>query len=231
MNGLLRKAPIAAWGVAVLLAAAAAGQSASLLRSPPPPPPGVALAPPVTLDDVSLVKLAPPPAFRLHDLVHIQVNESIVNRINARINSRRNIQYDYSLEDWILLLNDGSLNADNRVRAQTPGVDFSALTQNQKQYQFNRDDVLRYSLQAEVVEIRPNGNLVLEANGEVSVNNDVYQFRMSGVVDPRDVDPVSRTVDSTRVASRRLDLRELGQARDALKRGWFATFLDWFNPF
>lgn len=213
-------------------AADAVAQSASLLRPVvTPPPPGVLVAPPVSAEQVSLIKLAEPPTYKLHDLIHIKVNETIVNRINARINRRRDTKYEYSVEDFIVLLDDMTLGADNNIRAQTPGIDFQALNTDQKQFQFNRDDTLRYSIQAEVVEVRPNGNLVLEANGEVSVNNDVYQYKLSGIVSPMDIDPLLRFVDSGHVASKRVDLRQLGQARDGLKRGWFSTFLDWFNPF
>lgn len=228
----MKRAPLPVLLLFATFAVDAAAQSASLLRAvPAPAPPGVAVAPPISAEQVSLIKLAEPPSYRLHDLVHIKVNEAIVNRVNARINGRRDIKYQYSLEDWIVMLNEGTLRPDDDIRAQTPGIDFQSLTTNQKQFQFNRDDMLRYSLQAEVVEVRPNGNLVIEANKEVSVNNEVYQYRLSGVISPLDIDPLLRMIDSTHVASPRIDLRQLGQARDGLKRGWFSTFLDWFNPF
>lgn len=210
----------------------ARAQSASLFRRESlAPPPGVILAPPVRVDDISLVKLPPPPTYELHDLINIQVNETIINQTNARINKRRSIVYDYAVTDFILLLQGLRLRADDTIQTERPSAKIASLNQDQKQFQFNRNDILRYSLQAEVVEVRPNGTLVLEANGEVSVNNEVYQYRMSGVIDAKDVDPIERSVDSTRVAAKRLDLKQVGPTRDTLKRGFIAAFLDWFAPF
>lgn len=207
-------------------------QSANLLRPQNyTAPAGTPIYRPVTLDEVSLIKLPAPPTYQLHDLVHIQVNETIVNRIQAQLNRRRNNQYNYSLDDFIVILDGLRLRADETIRTERPSIDFEALTNEQKQFQFNRNDILRYSLQAEVVEIRPNGNLLLEANGEVSVNNEIYTYRMSGLINPLDIDPVTRAIDSGRVASKRLDLTVTGAARDGLKRGYISALIDWFQPF
>ncbi|MBX9654475.1 flagellar basal body L-ring protein FlgH, partial [bacterium] len=71
---------------------------------------------------------------------------------------------------------------------------------------------------------------VLEASGEVSVNNEVYTYKMTGIVSPKDIDPRDRSVESTYVQSRRIDLRVVGAARDALKRGYITALLEWFQP-
>jgi flagellar L-ring protein precursor FlgH len=195
------------------------------------PPPGTVYVPPTSVDEVSLIMLPEPPSYQLHDLVHIKVNESIINRVQAQVNKRRNVQYDYKLEDFIVLLSNLRLRADDAIAADQPAVGLTAQNTEQKQYQFNRNDIIRYALQAEVVEIRPNGNLVLEANGEVSVNNEVYQYRLSGVANPLDINPRTRQIDSDHVASKRLDLRVVGAARDSLKRGYISALIDWFQPF
>jgi flagellar L-ring protein precursor FlgH len=221
------------WAVAIGLgvASTAWGQSANLLRPQAYlSPPGTPINRPATLDQVSLVMLPAPPQYRLHDLIHIQVNETIVNRVNAQLNKRRNNQFRYSVDDFILILDNLRLRADNTIRDEKPGINVNALNTEQKQFQFNRNDILRYAVQAEVVEIRPNGNLVLEANGEVSVNNEIYIYKLSGIASPLDIDPRKRVIDSNHVASKRLDLNVKGAARDGLKRGFISAFIDWFQP-
>jgi flagellar L-ring protein precursor FlgH len=222
------------WAVAVGmgLASTASGQSANLLRPQAYlSPPGTPIHRPATLDQVSLIMLPAPPQYQLYDLVHIQVNETIVNRVNAQLNKRRNNQFEYSFEDFILLLDNLRLRADNTIRTERPGIDISALNTEQKQFQFNRNDILRYALQSTVVEIRPNGNLVLEANGEVRVNNELYVYKLSGIASPLDIDPAKRVIDSGHLADRKIELNQRGAARDGLKRGYITTLIDWFQPF
>ncbi len=218
--------------VGLSLSGTAWGQSANLLRPQAYlSPPGTPIHRPATLDQVSLIMLPAPPQYQLHDLIHIQVNETIVNRVNAQLNKRRNNQFQYSLEDFILILDNLRLRADETIRDQKPGIDLSALNTEQKQFQFNRNDILRYSLQAEVVEIRPNGNLVLESHGDVRVNNEVYTYTMAGIASPLDIDPMKRVIDSNHIASKSFELNVRGAARDGLKRGYITTLIDWFQPF
>ncbi|MBY0586072.1 flagellar basal body L-ring protein FlgH [bacterium] len=217
--------------LSMTITTSALGQSANLLRPQAYlSPPGTPINRPATLDQVSLIMLPAPPQYQLHDLIHIQVNETIVNRVNAQLNKRRNNQFKYSVDDFILLLDNLRLRADNTIRDEKPGVNVTALNTEQKQFQFNRNDILRYAVQAEVVEIRPNGNLVLEANGEVSVNNEIYIYKLAGIASPLDIDPRKRVIDSNHVASKRLDLNVKGAARDGLKRGFITAFIDWFQP-
>lgn len=223
----LKAALLAGLGLAV----PALGQSASLTRPHYYSPPGTPIYRPVTVDQISLTKLPAPPQYQLHDLVHIEVNETIINRIQAQLNKRRNNSYTFGLDDWVLILDGLRLRADQTIRSETPSIVIRELMNEQKQYQFNRNDILRYDMEAEIVEIRPNGTLVLEAFSETSVNNEVYQIRFSGIVSPADIDPSDRSIDSTYVTSKQLDLRVVGPARDTLKRGFITAFIEWFNPF
>lgn len=206
------------------------GQSASLVRMQVMSPPGVPIHRPVSVDEVSLVRLPPAPTYQLHDSIHIRVTETIINRVNAQLNKRRNTRIGYGLEDFIVILSGLRLRDDSTIRNERPAIDIVATDTEQKQFQFNRNDILKYELQADVVEIKPNGNLVLEASGEVSVNNEVYTYKMTGIVSPKDIDPRDRSVESTYVQSRRIDLRVVGAARDALKRGYITALLEWFQP-
>ena len=212
------------------LAVPAWGQSASLVRMQVASPPGVPIYRPVSVDEISLVRLPPAPTYGLHDSIHIKVNETIINRVNAQLNKRRNTRIGYGLEDFIVILNGLRLRDDSTIRDERPAIDIVATGTEQKQFQFNRNDILRYELQADVVEVKPNGNLVLEASGEVSVNNEVYTYKMTGICSPKDIDPRNRTIDSTFVQAKKLDLKVVGAARDALKRGYITAFLEWFQP-
>jgi flagellar L-ring protein precursor FlgH len=85
-------------------------------------------------------------------------------------------------------------------------------------------------LTAEVVDIRPNGNLVIEAHKKIRNNNEIWEQSLSGVIRPQDVLP-NNTVLSDKVMELSIDKRETGQIRDSYKRGWFTRWLDTYKPF
>lgn len=215
-------------GVLLLLAAggSAHAQSASLLNRP------VALGTPVPeVKDVSLIELPAPAKFKKHDLINITVDEQTLHQANARANRRRDASYEYNVDDFIVLLSGLRLRADQQIRNQTPAIDISALNNIRNSMQFNRIDRLTYSIQAEVAEVKPNGNLVLEAHGTVSVNNEVSKYKLSGIVAQADVDPVTRSVDSSRLANKQILVEQVGPIRDSIKRGILTRVLDMFQIF
>src|SRR5262249_53714865 len=155
--------------------------------------------------------------------------EQVRNTNNARVNRQKNTQYQISFNDLIVLLSGLRIRADQEIRQQSPTVDIQGINTVRNNTQFQRNERIRYELQAQVEEIKPNGVLVLEAHGTVAVNNEVNTFKMSGLVDPRDIDPLTRTVMSSKIASRRVELFQVGPTRDGYKRGWMVRMIDMFS--
>ena len=82
----------------------------------------------------------------------------------------------------------------------------------------------------EVVDVRPNGNLVLEAHKHVQQNNEIFDASLSGVVRRQDVLP-NNTVLSEDVAELSIFKKEQGHIRDSWRRGWLWLFMDRHKPF
>lgn len=211
----------------------AEAQSASLLhrRATPDAAQGLIGPPPPITAQVSLVRIPDPVPFKLHDLIHITVDEQIRNTNNARVNRQKNTQYQISFNDLIVLLSGLRIRADQEVRQQAPTVDIQGINTVRNNAQFQRNERLRYELQAQIEEIKPNGVLVIEAHGVVAVNNEVNTFKFSGLVDPRDIDPLTRSVMSSKIASKRAELFQVGPTRDGYKRGWMVRVIDMFSAF
>jgi flagellar L-ring protein precursor FlgH len=89
---------------------------------------------------------------------------------------------------------------------------------------------LQFVISAEVVDIRPNGNLVVEAHKKVQDNEDVWDQAISGVIRPQDVLP-NNTVLSENVAELMINKREVGHVRDGYRRGWLTRLYDRFSIF
>lgn len=221
--------PFAGLAVALLALApsAARAQSASLLQREIPPPPAVQ----PTLRQVSLIRQPDPRPFQVHDLINIKINERINQRNNAQANRRRFGQFQYTWADLVVLLSGLRLRSDQTIRATRPSINVSSLNNLQSQFQFFRNDLFTATIQAQVVEIKPNGNLVIEANGVVAVNNEQNTYKVSGIVNPADVDMVTRSISSELVASKRVELFQVGPTRDGYRRGFLVRLLDMFLPY
>lgn len=206
------------------LPAAAMGQSASLLNRAIPR--GA-----YTTKDVSPIRLPQPAPLGLHDLLTIQVDERTLQQINARTNRRRQTNYEINFDELIVLLSGLRLRADQAIRNQRPAIEVEALNDIRNTMQANRSDRLTFSIQAEIVEVKPNGDFVIEAHGMIEINNEVSSYTISGVASAKDVNLTNRSVKSEKIAHKRVKLVQIGPARDALKRGWLVRLFDMFTIF
>jgi flagellar L-ring protein precursor FlgH len=86
------------------------------------------------------------------------------------------------------------------------------------------------SITATVIEVLPNGHLVVSGEKQIGVNQNVDVLRFSGTVDPRVLQPGS-IVSSTQVANVRVESRGRGAQSEAQTVGWVSRFFLSFLPF
>ena len=86
------------------------------------------------------------------------------------------------------------------------------------------------SITATVIDILPNGHLVVAGEKQIGVNQNVDILRFSGTVDPRTLQPGS-IVNSTQVANVRVESRGRGAQNEAQIMGWLARFFLTILPF
>jgi flagellar L-ring protein precursor FlgH len=79
------------------------------------------------------------------------------------------------------------------------------------------------TITATVVQVLPNGHLIVSAEKQVGVNANVDVLRFSGQVDPRAIAP-GNTVQSTQIANVRVEQRGRGQQAEVQSMGWLARF-------
>ncbi len=81
-----------------------------------------------------------------------------------------------------------------------------------------------------MIDIRPNGNLVIEARREIQINEEMWIQSLTGVVRRQSIGP-DRTVRSDEIAELRIEKREKGFVRESYQRGWFTKWYDTWKPF
>ena len=86
------------------------------------------------------------------------------------------------------------------------------------------------SITATVVDVLPNGHLIVSGEKQIGVNQNVDVLRFSGTVDPRVVQAGS-IVNSTQVANARIESKGRGAQAEAQTVGWLTRFFFSFLPF
>ena len=79
------------------------------------------------------------------------------------------------------------------------------------------------TITATVVEVLPNGHLVIAGEKQIGVNDSVDVLRFSGQIDPRAIQPGNQ-VASAQIANVRLEQRGRGAQADAQEIGWLSRF-------
>jgi flagellar L-ring protein precursor FlgH len=85
------------------------------------------------------------------------------------------------------------------------------------------------TITATVLEVLPNGNLVVAGEKQVAVSSEEEVIRVSGVVNPSDL--VRNAVTSSKMADLRLEYRGRGFGDDANSPGWLTSVLLKLLPF
>lgn len=82
---------------------------------------------------------------------------------------------------------------------------------------------------ATVVQVLPNGHLIIAGEKQIGVNANVDVLRFSGQVDPRSIVP-GNSVASTQIANVRVEQRGRGQQAEAQSMGWLSRFFMTLMP-
>jgi flagellar L-ring protein FlgH len=81
-----------------------------------------------------------------------------------------------------------------------------------------------------VIEVLPNGNLVVSGEKQVAINQGNEFIRFSGVVNPNSI-TTANAVNSSQVADARIEYKGSGYINEAQQMGWLARFFLNVMPF
>ena len=141
-----------------------------------------------------------------------QVSSSTANRTSS-------MEAGVSAFPFIAPIDIGHMNA-----GATSTNDFSGKGGTQSANTFTG------SITATVVDVLPNGHLIVKGEKQIGVNQNVDVLRFSGTIDPRVVQPGS-IVNSTQVANARIESKGRGAQAEAQTVGWLMRFFFSFLPF
>ncbi len=113
--------------------------------------------------------------------------------------------------------NQPTINANLQGRMQTTG-------------QLTDQEGVRYRIAATVVDVLPNGNLVLEARKSIRSNRDVWEYSLTGVIRSEDI-LGNNSALSEDIANLKIVKKQRGKVYDSTRRPWGVLLYDLIFPF
>jgi len=92
------------------------------------------------------------------------------------------------------------------------------------------NNVFTGNITVTVIDVYPNGNLLVSGEKQLAIGHEQEYVRVSGVINPSFVD-VSNTVASSNIADARIEYKSSGQVSDGQVMGWLARFFLTAMPF
>ena len=190
---------------------------------------------PIGSAPVSFMAVQAPHAkkFKKNDLVTIVIQEDSAYTSNAQTQSEKQQDFDLAFQNWMQLHTtaNGVPTATSVGTSGTlPEAKFKYDNNRQNQAMNDRTDSFSLRIAATVVDVKPNGTMVLEAGKDITVDREVQHFHMSGICRADDITP-DNTLLSSQLANLTVSKQTSGEVRDGTKSGWLNTIIDKVNPF
>jgi flagellar L-ring protein precursor FlgH len=186
------------------------------------------LAPAVQRSSFAAVQMPERRQFAVHDLVTIIIRESNETDFQSEIETEKSSEHSGEIAEFPrLTLSD---LADLQLRPSeledgAPSLDVSMEREFEGEGDYSRSEEMSGRITARIIDVKPNGTLVLEARKFVESDDESYQIRLTGTCRAEDI-TADNTVLSTELYDLHLSKQHGGELRNATKKGLFTKILD-----
>jgi flagellar L-ring protein precursor FlgH len=117
-------------------------------------------------------------------------------------------------------------------QAVTPDqlIDFNSQTGNAGTGKIDRKEDIKLKVAAVVTQVLPNGNLVITGMQQVTVNYEMRELKITGIIRPEDISSVN-TIGYEKIAEARIVYGGRGQMMDVQQPRYGQQIYDIFFPF
>jgi flagellar L-ring protein FlgH len=195
----------------------------SLPASPPPPISEGSLWSPRTLPSLfNDVK-----ARDVGDIVTISIVESARASKNATTSTERQSGMDST---WSGVFSDitSGITINGKPMSSSAKIDLANTFDGKGQT--TRTSFMTAQISARVIDVFPNGNLLIRGSRQVRLNNEDQYINIQGVIRPVDISS-NNIILSTYIAEAKIELSGYGAVSDKQRVGWLSRMLDWAWPF
>lgn len=179
------------------------------------------------LEGYSLMVVVPPKprTFQKHDLIEIIINENSSQKIEQSLDTNKKYDIKAALTQFPSLEELLKFRIKNGI-----GVPAELAVRSDSKYtgdgESERKDRFTARIAAEVIDVKPNGNLVLEARKTIEGSGgDKTYMVLGGVCRGADI-TTANTIQSSQIANMVLKIEGEGDVKDAARKGLIPRVLE-----
>ncbi len=183
--------------------------------------------PAAPLRETSLMFIEPPRprSYQIHDLVTIIVDEQSQQSSKQTMDTKKDYALKGQLDHFPSLAKFLELQLENGDTETIPKLGLSSNQQFKGAGTYDRTDKFNAKITASIIDIKPNGVLVLEARRSKTTDDEVQTMLLSGEVRQDDI-TTANTVLSSQLADMTLKTKNEGQVKDTADKGWIPRVLE-----
>ncbi len=197
--------------------------NAGALRSAAPPR-NLALA------QVSLTAIVPvePRLIQVNDLITVIVRHRLRYQSEARNKQESEWDVQSQLDAWFRFHDHRWVQQD--FERGTPEISFRNQNDLENKGRADRKDIFETRVMAKVLDVKPNGNLIIVARSRVKIGEEAQLIQVTGECNKDDIGP-DGSILSDKVFALEVLTENEGSMQDVANRGWLKRFLDEVKPF
>lgn len=169
-----------------------------------------------------------PRDFKVNDLVTVIVRESFESEMDAEKSTEKSTEVSggvnaippLRLSDLLNLQVNGTSTPSNPI---TLDVGFERTREGEGEYE--RTESMTGRVRARIIDIKPNGMLVLEARRTIINDGEQSLLVATGNCMPEDI-TANNTVESSQLENLFIDKQHSGDLRDSGEKGWITRIID-----
>jgi flagellar L-ring protein FlgH len=197
--------------IAALTAASAAVQADSIWVS--------AAAPRAIVSDRKAVAVG--------DILSILVQENTAASKDTSTKTAKKTGLDASISSFLF---SPAASKFLTKKGQLPAIKMDSNNSFDGSGQINNNEKIIARIAVTVIDVMPNGNLVIEGSRQTAFSGETSDAILRGIVRPADIG-ANNTVYSYNVANATIRYVSKGAASDGARKGWFTKVWDKLTPF
>jgi len=183
------------------------------------------------LQKVSFFTVEPLPkrVYKVGDLVTVIVRHKSRYKHDGETDVERGVDLKAELKDWIRFKAQRLIPAS--MPEGDPKMDFKFSRSFKGEGTKNRTDEIITRVTAKIIDVMPNGTLVLQGGPDViETDGEKQVITLTGTCRSEDIAP-DNTILSTQLLECNFKRSSTGAVRDAMRRGWAYRLWDIIRPF
>lgn len=183
-------------------------------------------------DDISRNPFADKKARFVGDIINVRVQESNIAKRDSKTTSERKGSADANISSFLFGTQAGTSSGSQlgKHKGSYPAMKFANTTSHEGTGKIDNSDSITTRFGARVIDVLPNGNLVIEGIRHASYAGESQTIVLRGSVRAFDIES-DNSIYSYQISDMNIRYVSTGVLTAAKDKGWFMKFWDTISPF